>query len=395
MRGVAWTESGAVLAMNRPAVPGVALPPGSALAAAAAAVTGLIEAPERWTTALEGEAGALAAHGDRVVAAEQVDPRAAALVLIDGKTGAIGKRVPILATGFVRIADVAVCEGGAVVAGSFGGTVRVGEQIVSTGGQRDGFVAALDEAGTVRQLMRMGGDGDDGFTAADCRPAGAGLDVAVVGTFSAGAELRGVELARLAAKSPDNDAVLVRLRDGAVTWQRSFGGSVADLPADVVFTGNGELAVVGMARNELVAGATTLEIAGAADGYLARWAGDGTSLGAVRLGGFDYDATTQLVPLGDRLAIAGFFSGSLQLGGTTLSARGGDDAMLVLVAPSGEARVIPIGGAGREELIGLAATPSGLVLGVSHTAGFDMLGLAAPSPADPLGGAAVVILPAL
>jgi hypothetical protein len=33
------------------------------------------------------------------------------------------------------------------------------------------------------------------------------------------------------------------------------------------------------------------------------------------------------------------------------------------------------------------------LLGVSHTAGFDVLGLAAPSPADPLGGAAAVLLP--
>jgi hypothetical protein len=358
------------------------------------AAAGVIEAPGRWTTPLAGAAGPIAGRGRRVLGVEQAEASAAALVVLDGDSGAISRRVPVLSTGFVVIADVALCEGGGVVAGSFGGTVRVGEQVVSTGGQRDGFVATLDEAGAVTQLVRMGGDGDDAFTAADCRRAGEGLEVAVTGTFSAGGELRGVELMRLASKSPANDGVLALLRGGAVQWQRSFGGSVEDLPADVAFAGDGSIAVVGVARSELVAGATTLEVAGAADGYLARWTGDGTSLGAVRLGGADYDATTRVVACGDALAVTGFFSGSIQLGGAALAARGGDDAMLLFVERSGATRLVPVGGDGREEIVGLAATPWGVALAVSHTAGFDVRALRAPSPADPLGGAAVVVLPA-
>ncbi len=63
--------------------------------------------------------------------------------------------------------------------------------------------------------------------------------------------------------------------------------------------------------------------------------------------------------------------------------------MLVVVDPDAAPRVIPVGGDGREEIVSLAAAGGGVVLGVSHTAGFGALGLQAASPRDAMGGAAV------
>jgi hypothetical protein len=378
VKAVAWAGGSVVVAMNQP-------------------TAGFVERPGKWKTALGGAAGPMAVFGaassataaTQLLATEQSEPGTAAALLLGVADGEVQKRIAILSTEYLTLSDVAGCEGGgAVIAGSFGGTLRVGERGVSTGGQRDGFVAVLDAGGAVTQLTRMGGEGDDGFLAADCR----GDDVVAVGTIAMGAELFGKELPRLSEKTVTADGILLKLRRGELVWQAAFGGPREDLPSDVALTARGDIAVVGMARGELTAGSLSFAVSGSVDGYLARWSADGVAQDALLLGGADYDATTKVVALGERLAIAGFFSGTIEVGGAALAARGGDDAMLVFV--EGRAlRAVQLGGEGREEIAALAAAGGGVVLGVSHTAGVTVGGLQAPSPADPLGGAAVVILP--
>lgn len=392
IKAVAWTGGGAVVAMNQ--------------TAAEAGLVGFVEAPGKWKTPLGGAAGPMAtmapangAAGEpRLLVTEQSAPGVAAALILGAARGDEQKRVPILSTEYVVLADVATCDGGAVIAGSFGGTLRIGERGVSTGGQRDGFLAVLDGAGAVTQLVRMGGDNDDGFVAADCRSieggAKAETEVVAVGTVSAGAELFGKEVPRISSKSVTADGILIKLRGGELAWQHSFGGPSEDLPADVAITARGDIAVVGIARGELAAGSLTLTVSGPADGYLARWAADGTPQDALLLGGADYDATTKVVALGERLAIAGFFSGTIELAGVGLAARGGDDAMLIF-ADGRDLRALQVGGEGREEIAALAAAGGGVVLGVAHTAGVTAGALQAPSPADPLGGATVLVVPAL
>lgn len=385
IKAVAWAR-GEVLAMNQTGS-------GSPL--------GFVEVTGKWKKPLGGAAGPMATMAaapaggadrsgePRLLVTEQSAPGTAAALILDVARGDVQKRIPILSTEYVVIADVATCDGGAVIAGSFGGTLRIGERGVSTGGQRDGFVAVLDGTGVVTQLVRMGGDNDDGFVAADCR----GDEVVAVGTVSAGAELFGKEVPRISSKSVTADGLLVKLRGGELAWLHSFGGPSEDLPSDVAITTRGDIAVVGIARGELAAGSLTLSVSGPADGYLARWAADGTSQDALLFGGADYDAMTKVVAIEERLAIAGFFSGTIDVNGAALAARGGDDAMLIFV-DGRELRALQVGGEGREEIAALAAAEGGVVLGVAHTAGITAGALQAPSPADPLGGATVLVVPA-
>jgi hypothetical protein len=380
LRSVAWSARGAITASNRTPAP-----------AAEPVPRGVVDAPGLWSTPLDGQVGPIAARADQVIATEQSAAGVAAVVMIDAATGRVTRRIAVLATDFVVIADVARCDSGTVLAGSFGGTLRVGERGVSTGGGRDGFVAKLDGSGTVTALTRMGGEGDDGFATADCR----GDDVAVAGTFSAGAELRGVELPRIAEKSPGADAMVALLRGESVVWQRTFGSSSEDLAADLAISDQGDIAVVGIARGTLHVGDVRTEIDGAADGYLARWTHLGAALGAIRIGGADYDAITKVAALGDRLVLAGFFSGTMELAGHAMTARGGDDAMLVVVDRDGAMHAVAISGDGREEIVALETAATGVVIGVTHSAGFEVFGLRAAAPADPLGGAAILVVPAL
>ncbi|MEZ4359979.1 MAG: hypothetical protein R3B48_07360 [Kofleriaceae bacterium] len=353
------------------------------------AATAVLEAESGWRIELPGAPGPLAARGPRLLAtAQRTDDELSAL-WIDADTGEITARLALRATEFVIAVDVAACDGAAAIAGAFAGTLRVGDREVSSGGLRDGFVATLDAAGQVASLVRLGGAGDDGLTAVGCR----GDAVAIAGTFGPGAELRGATLPRVAERSGASDAVVALLRAGGVVWQRSFGGAAEDLPLDLTFTDAGELAVVGVARGELALGGVTHQVAGPADGYLARWSLEGELIGSLRLGGPDYDAATRVAALGDTLFVTGFFSGTVDLDGVVLRAQGGDDAMLVIVTPGSPTRAAPISGAGREEVVSLVPAGRALALGVAHTAGLSALGLAAPPPADPLGGAAALLVP--
>lgn len=383
VRALAWA-GGPLLAVNR-------LDTVADGASAERPVTGAIEAVGRWTLALEGAAGVLAAGPELAVASEQAHPeRAAAVLFAPGDaTTPQAVRTPLWSTEYVVLADAAVCGREVALVGSFGGTLRVGDRVVSTGGQRDGFLARIDRTGRVVALVRMGGEGDDGLAAVDCRAS----ELAAAGTFAAGAELGGRELPRISQRSPYSDAVVLRWRGDALQWTRVFGSTREDLVADLALTDSGEVAVVGTARGELATGDVTLTTEGLGDGYVARWAADGAPLGATRLGGPDYDGATRVLALGERLVIAGFFTGSADLGGPVLTARGADDAMLVTL-DRGVPSAVAISGDGREEVIGLVRAGDALAAAIAHTAGFSAWGLVAPPPADALGGAALVTAPA-
>src|SRR5206468_2250670 len=52
-------------------------------------------------------------------------------------------------------------DGGAIVGGSFAGTLRASARVVSTAGGSDGFVARVSPSGEVAWLVRLGGAGAD------------------------------------------------------------------------------------------------------------------------------------------------------------------------------------------------------------------------------------------
>jgi hypothetical protein len=141
-------------------------------------------------------------------------------------------------------------------------------------------------------------------------------------------------------------------------------------------------------------GGSELTAAGPADGMVAWWGPGGTLLNAVLVGGSDFDGLRAIVPAGERIVVAGFYSGAIRLGGRALAAGGGDDAFVAAVdLAGGVAQAWPVGGDGREEIPALAAIPGGFVAGVAHTAAAQLDGTALPAPADPMSGAAILIRP--
>ena len=389
----------------QPAAP--AAPASATPAATAAPVTTLLAlrpaggAAPVWRTDLSGYGGPLAVAGARLVAALggtggvaglalRGEP-GAAVVALDAATGAPAWKLAVDSTEWSVIAALAAAGDGVVIGGAFSGTLRIGDRVVSSAGEADGFAARLTATGGVAWLVRVGGPGSDAVHGV----AASGDRIAIAGTFAPGADLLGEPLVSLDERSPRADGFVAELDPaGARRWVQSFGGKADDAVAGVAIDAAGRIAIAAIAVDTVHIGGSELAAAGPADGLVAWWGPGGTLLNAVLLGGPDFDGLRAIVPAGERLVVAGFYSGSIRLGGRALTAGGGDDGFLAEVDLSGSvAQAWPAGGEGREEVTALAAIPGGFVAGVAHTARAVLDGIALPAPADPMSGAAILIRP--
>lgn len=354
-----------------------------------------------WRTELPGHGGPLALSGKQVVAvlggartaaglALRGDP-GAAVAGLDAATGAVAWKLAVDSTDWAVIAAIAAADDGVLIGGSFAGTLRIADKVVSSAGQTDGFVARLTAAGGVAWLVRVGGPGADAI-----HGVATGEDrIAIAGTFAAGADLLGEPLPAFDDRSVAGDGFVAELdAAGARRWVQSFGGAADDAVAGVAIDARGRVAVAATARDTVRVGANELTATGTADGLVAWWGPDGTALSAVLVGGPDFDGLRAIAAAGDRVVVAGFYSGSIRLGDRALTAGGGDDAFLAELDASGAVvHAWSVGGDGREEITQLAAIPGGFVAGVAHTAAARVDDAALPSPADPMTGAALVVRP--
>jgi hypothetical protein len=354
-----------------------------------------------WRTELPGYGGPLAVAGTRLVAALGGTGSVAGLALrgepgaavaaLDAATGAPAWKLAVDSTDWSVIAAIAAAGDGVAIGGTFSGTLRIGDRVVSSAGQTDGFVAQLTATGGVAWLVRVGGPGADAVHGV----AAAGNRIAIAGTFAPGADLLGEPLVPFDERSPRADGFVAELGPaGARRWVQSFGGKADDAVAGVAIDAAGRIAVAATAVDTVHIGGSELTARGPADGLVAWWGPGGTLLNAVLLGGPDFDGLRAIAPAGERVVVAGFYSGSIRLGSRTLTAGGGDDAFLAELDLAGTiAQVWPAGGEGREEVTALAAIPGGFVAGVAHTAGAQLDGAALPAPADPMSGAAILVRP--
>jgi hypothetical protein len=366
---------------------------------------------------VEARPGPVAIAGDAVVAALAVDhggvvrvggrdvavrgEPAAAIAALDG-AGAARWALGLGATEWVLVGDLAALPGGDVaVVGQFAGVLRVGDAVVTSAGNGDGFALRLDAQGRVRWLVRAGGRGSDALTGV----AAAGDGVAIAGSFTGPADLRGHALEALDPESSASDGLAGRLdASGAPIWVHRLGTRADDTVAGIAVTASGAVAIAATARGacriesaggEVMAGGLADSAGhGPADGLVVVWDADGGLRGSALLGGSDYDGARAIAAAGDQLVVGGWFSGAMEVAGGALTAAGGDDGFLVVLDDRARVgRALHATGDGRDEIATVAATAAGWVLGLAHTASARIAGApGAPlaAPADPLGGAAIV-----
>jgi hypothetical protein len=352
-----------------------------------------------WRTELDGYGGPLAVSGSKVVVAlggtravgglELRGEPGAALVALDAATGAAVCKLAIDATDWSVIGSLAPAPDGVLVGGSFAGTLRIADRVVGSGGKTDGFVARVTATGGLAWLIRIGGPGADAVQGV----AVSGDRVAIAGTFSAGADLLGQPLAAYDDRSLAADGFVAELdAGGARRWAHAFGGKADEAVAGVAIDTAGRIAIAASVRDTVhIAGADHVT-SGPGDGLVAWWSPDGSGGAVTLLGGTDFDGLRAITAIGDRVVVAGFFSGALRLGDHALTAGGGDDAFIAELDPSGSVVTAwPVTGPGREEVTALSALPGGFIAGIAHTAAASVGGDALPAPRDPLSGAAIVV----
>ncbi len=359
-----------------------------------------------WERELEGRGGplALSADGTALYAAlggtdtiaggaVRGEP-GAAIVAIDAATGTVTWRVALDAAGWVTIgATAALPDGGVLVGGTYTGGLRAGPHTVGAAGRNDGFVVAIRGTGEVAWLVRMGGVFADSVQGVAAQKTGDKTRIAIAGTFQVTADLQGAQLPIFDERSPLPDAFVAELdASGARVWSQAYGGRLLDSVAGVAIDRAGKVVVAGTSSGELHVGGLDLIAQGPSDGVLSWWNADGSPHHAILVGGQDFDGFRAIVAAGPSVVAGGFYSGSMSLGGQTLTAGGGDEAFLAAFDPTGSVHETWIvGGPGREELASLAPIRGGFVASVGYTAAADLAGTRVAAPADPMSGAAVLV----
>ncbi len=350
-----------------------------------------------WTTPLDGTAGPIARTGSLLAVAlggtgkaaglELRGTPGAVLVALDAQGGQPAWKLAIDSSEWCVITALAPLGDGLVVGGSFSGTLRATDKVVSSAGKLDGFVARVSATGAVDWLIRVGGANADAVTGVAVQRD----RIAITGTFATGAELQGEALVAVEEKSPAVDVFVAELdARGKRKWSASFGGKQDDSSAGVAIDGQGRIAVAATVRDQVKVHLTDLLVRGPSDGLLVFFDNTGSPGAAIPIGGEALDGLHAITAAGDRIVVGGFYAGSLTLGKTTLTATG-DDAFLAAFDGTTVTAVWPVAGDGREEIAALSSIPGGFVAGVSHTATAKVDGQALASPKDPASGAGVIV----
>jgi outer membrane protein assembly factor BamB len=226
-------------------------------------------------------------------------------------------------------ADVALGAGGTVhLTGFFTGTITLAEATLVGRGGNDALVAKLTADG-VHLWSR-------GFGAADTQKGGAiavapGGDVLVAGTFSGGIDFGRGEVASLGAE----DGFALRLDPGGeVLWSALFQGTDLVTPQGIAVDPAGNAAIVGGFRGEADFGGGKQKMAGPDDFFLVVLDPAGAYRYSRIFGDFDdQDARAVAFDPAGSLFLLGEISASTDFGTGPLTSAGGEDMVVVKIAP--------------------------------------------------------------
>jgi hypothetical protein len=275
--------------------------------------------------------------------------------------------------GQLRPAGIAVDDtGSCTVTGHFSLETSFGSTKLTSAGQEDAFVARLDSQGSFLWAVSAGGPGSD-------HGRGVALDSAgnshVTGSFSETVTLGPQTLTSLGAR----DVFVAKLNStGTVGWAVAAGGKYADEGRAIALDGAGNSHVGGSFTEPATFGGTTLQL-GITDSFVTRVDPDGnivwaTAVETQAIGSF---GPSIAVDSAGASVVTGAFYGQATIAGSTLSAVGLEDALVVKLDPQGKLLWgVSLGGAGRDQGQAVAMDGAGNVHVVGHFTGTTHLGAA-------------------
>lgn len=189
------------------------------------------------------------------------------------------------------------------------------------------------------------------------------------------------------AVGPADGAVAKYRDDGTLAWVSHFGGTGADLPADIALTSDGGVVVTGIATSGTLCSGRPVTMVGARDAFLMKFSATGTCLWAIAIGGasdVDDGRDVFVEPNGDIL-VTGAFAGTVDFdqgaGVAQLTSRGGTDAYVARYSGDGLFKTVTqLGGLENDAGSALTRTATGDVIVGGEFAGTATFG----SGASPL-----------
>ena len=207
--------------------------------------------------------------------------------------------------------------GNVYVTGTFTGTVNFGGSNLVSAGGLDIFLAKYNAAGVHQWSQRFGGTSLDESNSVAVDASG---NVVLTGDFSGTASFGGSNL----VSAGSLDAFLAKYNTAGVhQWSQRFGMTGDDEGNSVAVDGAGDVFVAGWFNLTTNFGGANLVSAGSFDMVLARYNAAGVHQWSQRYGATGLESGTGIaLDASGNIAVAGYFSGTSNLGGANLVSAG-------------------------------------------------------------------------
>ncbi|PYR46555.1 MAG: hypothetical protein DMF89_21485 [Acidobacteria bacterium] len=222
-------------------------------------------------------------------------------------------------------------DGAVLIAGWFTYTVDFGTGPLTSAGGPDVFVAKYSPTGTPLWAKRFGSTSADKALALDIDVNGA---IYVTGLFAGSVDFgSGAPL----VSAGSSDAFVAKYdTNGNGIWAKRFGGTLVDAAASIAIDGTGNIVVGGYFQGTATFDGTSLVSAGGKDMFVVTLGTDGHVTRLTSYGGTGDDEVRGVAVDGSgNIIVAGMYSGSISMGGPTLTSAGSLDVVLAKYSSTG------------------------------------------------------------
>lgn len=224
-------------------------------------------------------------------------------------------------------------NGDVIVAGTFWNAIDLGGGVLTSAGMTDVFLAKFDATGAHVWSHRFGDSGLQNTTGAAVDANG---NVALTGYFRGTVDFGGGGLT-----SAGSSDIFIAGYDanGTHQWSKRFGDAYSDQGKGVAFDLNGNVVLVGAFNGTVDFGGGPLAGAGALDAFVASFDATGAHRWSRRFGDGDSQEawSVSIDPFG-HISIGGGFSGSIDFGGGPLTSAGAVDVFVASLNSAGNHR---------------------------------------------------------
>ncbi len=223
--------------------------------------------------------------------------------------------------------------GNSFVAGFFTGTVNFGSSTLTskTNSNGDAFVMKVDPQGQIVWAKRTGGNNYDLVSGVSLDPNGNSY---ITGIFNGTADFDGINV----SSGGGEDLFVAKLNsNGQFVWATRAGGIYPIYATDIATDAMGNSYLTGQFVIGTTIGTTSLSSSGTFDSFVAKITTDGTFTWAKRMGGNNADEGTGIATdAAGNSYLTGYFRGTADFGGTNLTSAGANDIYVVKINTLGQ-----------------------------------------------------------